>query len=161
MVHRERGWVLLLIAALCLFVACPNGGNRNDGNSGRPSPTATATPTPTPATATTPLIQEDGDAAGDCKSCQRINRPPPFIIQGEIRPETDVDCYCFEGKADRLYLIGVTGNNRRLTAQGPGDDGPRPGVDGLLEYTPRADGTICVCVSGGGLGAYLLTITPG
>lgn len=107
------------------------------------------------------LIPEAGDAGSDCEHCQKITKKPPFIIQGEFQREGDVDCYCFEGKASSTYLLGVTGSNRTITAKGPGETKPKTGTDGLLVYSPLKDGSICVCVSGGKPGAYLLTVTPG
>jgi len=110
--------------------------------------------------AAAPLILEIGEAGVDCDTCQQIGQPPPFIVLGELDTGTDVDCYCFDGKADTTYLIGITGNNRRVTAERPGEEEPKTGTTGLLEYDPPSDGKVCVCISGGTRGGYVLTVIP-
>ena len=103
------------------------------------------------------VVPEAGDAGGTCAQAQAL-RGQPVIVQGEIRRANDVDCYTFPATAGTTYTIGVTGNRRRATAQGPGNQGPQASLDGVLVYTPNRNGRVCVCVSGGNPGAYVLTI---
>jgi hypothetical protein len=106
----------------------------------------------------TKVTNEAGDAGADCAHCQKITTPPPIIIRGEFKGEADVDCYCFDAKAEQTFTIGVTGSNRTITAEGDKELGTKTGVDGIVEYTLSADGKICVCVKGGKPGAYMITI---
>jgi hypothetical protein len=150
MAHRERVRLFLLPLGLGLLIAC----QKQDGDEGTPPP-----PPPPP-----PLILEGGDAASNCASCKKLTGSPPFIIMGGSRKITppDVDCYCFEGAADATYLVGITGGDRTVSAQGPGDAAPKADTNGLLDVGPQGvAGTICVCVTGGREGGgYLLAIAP-
>lgn len=169
---------LIILAAImtAVIVGCDNDGGRTpDARLGDSIPgdttvtpgdttvtpgDTTVTPgdtTETPADTTADsskltVVLEAGDAPGTCDSCQKIKEPPPINIMGEFKKDGDVDCYCFEGKKADTYVIGVTGNNRKLDVDG------KPGIDGLIVYGPTKDGPVCICVSGGKLGAYVITI---
>jgi len=169
-IYRHIPFLIILAAIMtAVIVGCDNeGGGTPDARLGDSIPgDTTITPgdtTITPGdTTVTPgdttadsskltIVQEAGDAPGTCDSCQKIKEPPPINIMGEFKKDGDVDCYCFEGKKADTYLIGVTGNDRKLDVDG------KPGIDGLIVYSPAKDGTVCVCVSGGKLGAYVITI---
>lgn len=97
------------------------------------------------------VVQEEGDASDSTATAQDITANPPFTIMGEIRGASDIDYYKFNGKANKTYVIGVTGN-RTLTVDG------QPATDGLSVYSPPRNGPVVICVSGGNPGAYVVTV---
>ena len=98
---------------------------------------------------------KDFKEAGDTpETATKIEANPPFAVFGKLKKEDgDTDCYSFQAKANKFYVIGVTGSNRLLKVN---DEVTR---DGFLDFSSGLDRLVKICISGKEQPrGYLLTV---